>query len=80
MSATFSEKRSAGPDVWRLLGSRFLEVLSAWRRARGTYRALSELDDDMLHDIWTPPFRNRFSRVGSAQSREHISAPSRVNT
>jgi uncharacterized protein YjiS (DUF1127 family) len=51
MSATFSEKRSAGPDVWRLLGSRFLEVLSAWRRARGTYRALSELDDDMLHDI-----------------------------
>jgi uncharacterized protein YjiS (DUF1127 family) len=51
MSATFSEKQSAGPDVWRLLGSRFLEVLSAWRRARGTYRALSELDDDMLHDI-----------------------------
>jgi|RhiMetdeSRZDD1v2_1073273.scaffolds.fasta_scaffold858241_1 uncharacterized protein YjiS (DUF1127 family) len=51
MSATFSEKRSAGPDVWRLLGSRFLEVLKAWRRARGTYRALSELDDDMLHDI-----------------------------
>lgn len=51
MSATFLEKRSAGPDVWRLLGSRFLEVLSAWRRARGTYRALSELDDDMLHDI-----------------------------
>jgi uncharacterized protein YjiS (DUF1127 family) len=51
MSATFLEKRSAGPDIWRLLGSRFLEVLSAWRRARGTYRALSELDDDMLHDI-----------------------------
>ena len=52
MSATFLEKRSAGPtDVWRLLGSRFLEKLSAWRRARGTYRALSELDDDMLHDI-----------------------------
>jgi uncharacterized protein YjiS (DUF1127 family) len=51
MSATFLEKRSAGPDVWRLLGARFLEVLSAWRRARGTYRALSELDDDMLHDI-----------------------------
>ena len=52
MSATFLEKRSAGrTDVWRLLGSRFLEVLSAWRRARGTYRALSELDDDMLHDI-----------------------------
>jgi uncharacterized protein YjiS (DUF1127 family) len=51
MSATFLEKQSAGPDVWRLLGSRFLEVLSAWRRARGTYRALSELDDDMLHDI-----------------------------
>jgi len=51
MSATFLEKRSAGPDVWRLLGSRFLEVLKAWRRARGTYRALSELDDDMLHDI-----------------------------
>jgi uncharacterized protein YjiS (DUF1127 family) len=51
MSATFLEKRSAGPDVWRLLGSRFLEVLSAWRRARGTYRALSELDDEMLHDI-----------------------------
>jgi len=51
MSATFSERRSAGPNVWRLLGSRFLEVLKAWRRARGTYRALSELDDDMLHDI-----------------------------
>jgi len=51
MSATFLEKRSAGPDVWRLLGARFLEVLSAWRRARGTYRALSELDDEMLHDI-----------------------------
>jgi uncharacterized protein YjiS (DUF1127 family) len=51
MSATFLEKRSAGPDIWRLLGSRFLEVLSAWRRARGTYRALSELDDEMLHDI-----------------------------
>ena len=51
MSATFLEKRSGRTDVWRLLGSRFLETLSAWRRARGTYRALSELDDDMLHDI-----------------------------
>jgi uncharacterized protein YjiS (DUF1127 family) len=52
MSVAFLDKGKAGhTDSWRRAGLRLLEKFRAWRRARETYRALSELDDAMLHDI-----------------------------
>ena len=52
MSVAYLDKGTAGrTNTRRRAGSRLLEKFRAWRRARETYRALSELDDAMLHDI-----------------------------